>query len=271
MQVQDWLRLIIIIGSGLLLFGFFLVLSVFFSALTPHSSTSFLYMIVVWIFFVLIWPRSAVLLAGRAVDVPSVDEIAYKKAGFRSQVWQEDMQAMNNFKPSQTGDMQAMMTEFQQFMADQSDKRNEKTNAFNAKLNQERENRQKIQQQTAFMLSRFSPVTSFSLTAMQLAGTGIDLKNTFLENAKRYQELYAKFLKERIDGALPGGGLVLRMVNDDEEAKPIDPAEIPVFSFKSVKLSENIRNSAIDIGVLLVFNLLAFAASVFAFIRFDVR
>jgi hypothetical protein len=167
--------------------------------------------------------------------------------------------------------MDAMMSEFNQFMADLSNKRNEKTNAFNARLNQERENRQKVQQQTAFAISRISPVTNFVLAATGFARTGIGLKNEFMENAKRYQELYAKFLKERIEGALPGSGITMRVITDDDEAEPIDPNELPVFTFNKSLLADDIQHSLLDMGLLMVFNLMAFAASVFVFLRFDVR
>ncbi|KAA3614085.1 MAG: hypothetical protein D8M58_17990 [Calditrichaeota bacterium] len=269
MEAESWLRLAFINFAGILLFVFFLVLSILFSALTKKSSWSFLYMIVIWIFFVLIWPRSSVLISGRAVDVPSVDEVAYQKAAFQSQLWQEDRKKMNNYKPD-TQDMSKMMEDFQKFMAEISDERNTKMAEYSQRLNQERQNRQVIQESTAFWVGRLSPVTEFALAAMQLAGTNIDLKNRYREEAKRYQETYAGFLKQHTGGPLPGGGIVMRMVGE-EEPEPIDPSELPVYQFKKSSLSEDMSKAAIDFGLLISFILVGFASSVWAFSRFDVR
>ncbi len=269
MDAESWARLSLIIFAGLLLFLFFLVLSILFSALTQKSSWSFLYMIVIWIFCVLIWPRSSVLVSGRAVDVPSVDEIAYQKAAFHSQLWQEDRKKMNNYKP-ETQDMSKMMSDFQQFMSDISDERNDKVSKYNQRLNQERANRQEVQEGAAFWIGRVSPVTEFALAAMQLAGTGIDLKNQYREDARRYQEVYGNFLKQNTEGPLPGAGMVMHMITD-EESEPIDPGELPVYKFKKSAMTDDLTKAGIDFGLLFLFILSGFGASVWAFTRFDVR
>lgn len=270
MDGENWLRLVMIIGTGLLLFTFFLTLSVLFSSLTPRSSYSFLYMLVVWIFLVLIWPRSAVILAGRAVDVPGADDIAFQKAAYRSQIWQEDRQKLNSYQAG-GGDIEKMMADFQKFMADLTDERNEKIMAYSAKLNEERKNRQRIQQSVAFSISRISPVSEFTFTSTQLAGTNLDLKDQYLDNAVRYQDVYQSFLRERVDGALPGAGLSMHMVRQDDEAKPIDANELPLFTYQKTDLSTDLNKSMLDISLLFVFNLFVFAGSVFNFTRFDVR
>nr|NIR47241.1 ABC transporter permease subunit [candidate division KSB1 bacterium]NIR71374.1 ABC transporter permease subunit [candidate division KSB1 bacterium]NIS22861.1 ABC transporter permease subunit [candidate division KSB1 bacterium]NIT69699.1 ABC transporter permease subunit [candidate division KSB1 bacterium]NIU23367.1 ABC transporter permease subunit [candidate division KSB1 bacterium] len=82
----EWIRLALIVGAGLLYFGAFLALSVFISSLAEKTSNSFLLLLVIWIFAVLIVPRSAVLLAGRLVEVPSVDEISAQKTRQLSQL-----------------------------------------------------------------------------------------------------------------------------------------------------------------------------------------
>ena len=76
-----WARLGMVILSGLLYLGVFLTLSIFVSSLTEHSSSSFLLLLVIWIFAVLVIPRTAVLLSGRAVEVPSMDSVNYEKVG----------------------------------------------------------------------------------------------------------------------------------------------------------------------------------------------
>ena len=83
----EWARLGLIVLCGLLYVGTFLTVSIFVSTVTHRSSGSFLISLVIWIVAVLIVPRASVLLAGRAVDVPSVDNIAAQKASYASGLW----------------------------------------------------------------------------------------------------------------------------------------------------------------------------------------
>ncbi len=75
---DEWLRLALIVGTGMVYLGVFVALSICVSALTQRSSSSFLVLLALWVFVVLILPRVSVLIAGRAIEVPTVDEIAYK-------------------------------------------------------------------------------------------------------------------------------------------------------------------------------------------------
>ena len=91
MTGDDWLRLAGIVACAILYFGVFVMISIFVSALTARSSNSFIILLVVWILAVLVTPRAAVLYAGRAVEVPSVDDIAYQKRQLLTQLIREDM------------------------------------------------------------------------------------------------------------------------------------------------------------------------------------
>ncbi|MBI5215194.1 MAG: ABC transporter permease [Ignavibacteriae bacterium] len=270
LNADEWLRLTLVIGAGLLYFGLFLSLSIFVSALTHSSSHSFLMLLVIWILSVLIIPRASVLLAGRAVDVPSVDELASQKNRFASQLWKEDREKMAAFKSTATEPMK-QMEEFQQFMGKQNDERDKKMQEFSGKLNEDRANRQTVQQNLALNLARVSPATTFSLLAMTLSGTSLQLKDKFRSEATAYQQSYANFIKAKT-GMVPGGRMmVFRMEVNGEKAKQIDPYEMPVFEYHPFTLNEVFNSSMIDFGLLVVFNLLFFVGAYIAFIRYDVR
>ncbi|MCB0295238.1 MAG: DUF3526 domain-containing protein, partial [Calditrichaeota bacterium] len=174
-------------GAGLLYFGVFLTLSIWVSALTRRSASSFLLLLILWLFAVLIIPRSAVLLAGRAVDVLPIDEIATQKSRLMAQLWEEDRKVMANFRPSQTEDTEAMLNEFNQFMQDQAEKREQKLRALSERLEEQRRNGERLRERWALWLARLSPTASFSLAAMNLAGTSLMLKQQYLDAANAYQ------------------------------------------------------------------------------------
>jgi ABC-type transport system involved in multi-copper enzyme maturation permease subunit len=272
---DEWLRLSMIILAGLLYFGAFLTLSVFVSSMTRRTSSSFLVLLVLWIGSVLIIPRVSVLLAGRSVDVPSVDEIAAQKATFRRQLWKEFRDDMKNFRTptdAKEDDIEAVMAAFNQFMDSVTAIRDEKMDEFAGRLNEDRHNRQVEQERLAFSLARLSPAASLSLVSAELAGTSLDLKNRFREQATAYRQTYNAFMKEKT-GMNVGGRVIMFKVDSENEEAPtqIDPQELPAFQYQMASMANLMGASIADMGILLLFNILFFVGAFVAFLRYDVR
>ena len=269
---DEWIRLGLIIGTGILYFSAFLGLAIFVSALTQRSSSSFLLLLVCWILVVLIIPRSSVLLAGRAVDVPSVDDINAKKSSLARQLFTEDRTKMSGFKPSATGDPSAMVSEFNKFMSGLADARDQKMRELSDRLNEERSNAQRRQQAIAFGIARISPAAAFSLAATFLAGTSLDLQNRYRREAMAYQEEFGKFMLAKTGVKLGGRVMVFRSESDNgAKPKPIDPQELPAFRFTPATLANVFPGAMLDLGLLVLFNLVFFAGAFVGFLRFDVR
>ncbi len=275
MSGSAWARLAMVILSGYLYLGVFLTMSVFVSALTEKSSNSFLLLLVIWIFAVLIIPRTAVLVAGRAVDVPSIDKVNYDKNRFMAQLWQEDRKKMQGYfeenPPSPDGDMQKWQEGFRTFMDELGEEREEKRSEFGGRLNEERSNRETVQQSVALGIARLSPTSVFSLASANLAGTSLDLKHRYAEASSSYQQAYAQFIREKTGGAGGGFRISIRGGDDEEEPPPIDPYELPVFEYEEPASSTLINDALLDVGLLLLFNLFFFAGAFVAFLRYDVR
>jgi len=272
---DEWLRLSMIILAGLLYFGAFLTLSVFVSSITHRTSSSFLVLLVLWIGAVLIIPRVSVLLAGRSVDVPSVDEIAAQKATFRRQLWKEFRDDMKNFSTpagANKDDIEAVMAAFNQFMDSVTAIRDEKMDGFAGRLNEDRHNRQIEQERLAFSLARLSPAASLSLVSAELAGTSLDLKNRFREQATAYRQTYNALMKEKT-GMNVGGRVIMFKIDDEEGEAPtqIDPQELPAFRYRMASMAHLIGASITDMSILLLFNILFFVGAFVAFLRYDVR
>jgi hypothetical protein len=224
-------------------------------------------------------PRSSVLLAARSVDVPTVDEIAYKKSTLASQLLEEFHDGMQNLElpasPSPDSDPIQILNEYVDSL---SDVRESKMYELSSRLKEERHNRQKVQENLAFALARISPVTSFSLSTSHLSGTSIKLKDRFYEEALEFQRPFGSFIKEKT-GLNLGGSMKIRASascsggGDEEEEKPeqIDPAELPDFGFTNQNLNESLEASIVDLGILSLFNILFFTGAFVSFIRYDVR
>lgn len=272
-SADEWLKLMLVFVAGFLFFGVFLTLSVFISAMTHRSTNSFIILLVIWVFSVLIIPKTSVLLAGRAVDVPSVDEISSQKARLRAQLWKEDRDKMGSFKPSKSDDPESLMQEFNKLMQELADNRDKKLQELAARLNEDRRNRQTQQERLAFGLARISPAAAFSLAATRLVGTSLDIKENFLHAATGYQKTYAEFMKEKTGMNLGGNIIMIRARRDGEEEKEkaIDPKELPEFQYTQPELKKTVSRALFDFGILGMFNVVFFAGAYSAFLRYDVR
>lgn len=268
---DEWGRFGLILLAGFLTIGAFLALSVLLSAATHRPSHSFGLLLVIWVTAVLIAPRASVLIAGRAVDVPSVDEIASQRSRLDMQLTAEDRNAMGAFNSTVRGNPDAMLAEFQKYMGQVRDEHDRKLRELTARQDEERANRQAVQSSLALGIARVSPVASFSLASATLAGTSLALQRRYLDQAKVYQQEYAKFMMAKT-GVNPDGRMIMiRMGGNQEEAKPIDPTELPEFHFTPPRLADVVSGAAGDLGLLGIFNLIFFAGAVIAFNRFDVR
>ena len=269
---DEWIRLGLIILSGLAYFGLFLALAIGVSAITSKPSNSFLIGLVVWIFAVLIVPRASVLISGRLVEVPNVDDITAQKSRYRIQLFNEDRPKMENFSVPDGTDPSQVMTMFSSFMSELSSSRQEKIDAFTERINEDYENKRRIQEKVALGLSRISPTSVFTLASTELAGTSLGLQNRFMDFANEYQNVYGNFMTEKT-GQNQGGGFRMIMVTSDEQEEPeyLDPDEMPQFEYAKTSVEEAAGNSILDIGLLLLFNILFFGGAFAAFLRYDLR
>jgi len=270
---EEWIRLGLILLAGIAYFGLFLALAIAISASTSKPSNAFLIGLVVWIFAVLIVPRASVLISGRLVEVPNVDEITAQKNRYRIQLFDEDRPKMADFQVPEGTEVQEVMGLFSSFMSDLGAARQEKIDVFNARLNEEFTNKRREQEKVALSLSRVSPTSAFTLASTQLAGTSLDLQNRFMDTAYDYQNVYGDFMTEKT-GATRGGGFRMIVVTTDDEGNepdPLDPDEMPQFEFASERASIAASESVFDLGLLLLFNLVFFGGAFAAFLKYDLR
>lgn len=271
MNGEEWLKLGLIILTGFLYVGVFLSMSVFISASTQKSSTSFLSLLVIWVFAVMIVPRLSVAAAGTFVDVPGIDEINSKKAKLTSQLWNEDRNSINNFKPDPTIDMQKMIEQFNKFMQEKSDARENKIKELTSRLNEERNNKLAVRNNFGFGLSRISPASSFTFAAASLAGTSLTLEENYLKTLTNYQAKYGDFMFEKT-GMRSSGMIRFQKIEEGAE-KPatINANEIPEFQFSQPSLSSVLPSVMVDSGILILFNIIFFAGAFVSFRKYDVR
>jgi hypothetical protein len=88
-----------------------------------------------------------------------------------------------------------------------------------------------------------------------------------------YQRTFTAFQEEKA-GMSTGGGMMIMMRTsneEEEEPEPIDLAEVPRFTYAPPRLSDALDGVVVNIGLLVLFNLVFFTAAFAAFTRYDVR
>ena len=268
---NEWLRLAVIIVCGMLFFGTFLSLAILVSTCTRDTANSFLLLLVFWVGGVLILPQAAVLLAGRSVNVPSVDEVGYQKAAYARELWKDFRKGMAAFEAPNTIDPEEMMAAFSNYMDSLTSVRDEEMNTFRGRVNEQRINRVEERAALAFGLARVSPSVALSLATAEMAGTSPELKSRYYDHATAYQQVLADFLYEKTGTKVGGGMIIMKVEDGSEKPQPIDAGELPVFEFRQPPFRTALLSVLPDIGLLAFFNLAFFAGAMVAFNRYDVR
>ncbi len=269
---DEFARLSLIIFAGLLYISVFILLAIFISARTTRSSSSFLFSVGIWITAVIILPRVLASVSEIFVAVPPLEEINSKKARLSNQLWEEDRVAINNFRPSAATSPQDVMTEFGKFMDELGEQREKKIKELSDRLFEERMNAQIKRENLAFGLGSVSPLTSLSLLSASLAGTSLSLENHFRESVLNYKKTYSDFIFSKT-GSKMTGAFRFRMMSDEnaEKPKPINPAEMPVYTFQPPSLSDILPGIIWRTGLLAAFCIALFAAAWRSFLRYDLR
>ncbi|MEM8931587.1 MAG: ABC transporter permease subunit [Acidobacteriota bacterium] len=288
MEASDWLRLASIVGVGCLYLTAFLGLSLLVSARTHRASTSFLVLLVLWIGVVLVVPSSAVLAAGRAVDVPSVDADLFQRSRLASQLFAEDREALSTKLNSSEGTIRfeidsedgedpadaiaRIQADINGFLQERADQRRQRMDALDRRLAEQRGHLEARRQDLALGLARLSPAAVFSLAAMDLAGTSLDLPRHFARQAVVYRDDFERFVREQTGRAGGGIRILIQADGDDSSAPPpLDPADLPVFRYTPLGPGHAIEAASFEIGLLAAFAALCFAGAHVSFLRYDPR
>lgn len=280
MTASNWLQLLLFLGISVLYFSFFICLGVFFSSVTRWPSSSFLYLLVIWIAFVLIIPRAGVMAAGQFVAVPTPAEIlsklTQKRRGISVQLnkWYDESSKKRNATLASLNDeeRQSKSTEiYEQFSKDLNEKQTElmqEVDKYYTSMIEDWRNRKAELEKNGFALSRFSPASSYQLAAMNLAGTGLSLKSNYEDQFHIYKGIFSKFVDKKSE---EDGQGIFSVQIEEKKDKKLDISELPEFNYVSTSIDQLLHSTVIDIGIMAFYILITMAGGFIAFNRYDVR
>ncbi len=264
---QDWGRLGLIFLMFLLYLSVFFTLGLFVSSRTSRSSTSFLLLLFIWVTFVTIIPKAAVMVAGQIKPIPSVHEITAQKDAFIQEVqkeaaeeqrayFKENPQPTDKTKiPSWNEEIKLWLEEFQQRMTSKLDERYAAI---------ERDYKIKVdgQQKLAENLSRISPASALMFSTMSLAKTGISEHDRFLDSIRTYKPIFTKWINAKM----------MRSLNLSGGQQPTPELDdMPRHEFSAETFGDSFSRMLPDLVLMVLLIILFFVGAFVSFNKYDVR
>jgi ABC-type transport system involved in multi-copper enzyme maturation permease subunit len=284
MTASHWGRLTALIAVSLLFFTFFIVLGILISTLTRRPSVSFLVALVVWVAMVFIIPRAGVMAAGVIIDVPRVAEIDGQRDAFAKSKWQvynQDRAASRADDEQAEGSCAVQNEEALWARLEEEHARRrvieQEIEAHELRLMEDLQRRKEAQERLGFALTRVSPASAYQLAAMALAGSDITLKSRYEDAMRNYRTTFVDYVKQKT-GDGPLGAVAISLSSDgsmsiatSRDNELLDISDRPRFVPPELTLAAAMDDLIIDVGVLLLATIIAYAAAFVAFLRYDVR
>jgi ABC-type transport system involved in multi-copper enzyme maturation permease subunit len=241
---------------SILVIGAFLNLGLLVSALTRQAVSSFIILLLCWVFLFGVFPRLSVVVAQLISPVKSQQLVLQERNRVRLE--NEKARRAEIAKIVESGDntqekQDAVSAAFKAKL----------TEAFQ-KLDRDEDNRQNAQMQLAVNISRLSPVSCFVRPMAEIARTGWMQFELFRQDVGRFgaaldDKVYGLYQEFRQKGGSNVG------------FKGDGSASAPVFQAGRIRTGDVVKNVLPDALLLVVFNLLFFAGAYVAFLRYDVR
>jgi len=266
----DWLRLLAIFVLSLLYLSIFVLLAVFVSSRTAHAANSMVILLLVWVVFVILVPSFGRIISDALGKTPNPAELERQLAAISADLWAHS---------DQFGERAGSASTDPKWPGNNPPARARLRNAVTEAQNQAREdyhNRMLAQAFDGRRLTCVSPTVAYQRVCEAIAGTGISRCVELRRQIKEYQTTLKEYVhtKDQEDPnslhlMFPEQSMVgaWRAISHD----PVDFDTVPKFEERDFTLDQSLGLAISDVGLLVLFNLVFFAAAWISFMRYDVR
>ena len=265
-----WLKVFAIVMLSFLYLSIFVLLGMFVSSRSAHSANSMVVLLLVWVALVILIPSLGRIISDLSARAPTAEELERKLAEVGAQIWDNSEKFGKNAgsmgtDPNNPGNNPPARARLKTAL----------TNAAN-QVRDDHHNRLLAQALTGRNLTCISPLAIYARASEVIAGTGINRCADIYRQIKEYQVVLKEYVRSK-DLEDPES---LHLVNPDLGTarswktishKPVDFGTVPKFQERDLALGEFLKLTIWDIGLLVLFNLVLFAASFVSFLRYDVR
>jgi ABC-type transport system involved in multi-copper enzyme maturation permease subunit len=251
------LRIFTILGVSTLYVMVFFLMGMAFSTFTERSTTSLILSLFAWVFFVLVVPNIAPVIARQILPNISPNIISSNLETVNRELNERTRDKLNQEGADRGKIMDAYKKELE-----------------NQVKNMEEvwENKNENQANLARNISRISPSANYVYTATNISGTGaydfLDFRKEVPDYKNQLRDKSKKLKKE-------GRGEGLYEMDKEKIFPPIFikvyAEEIPQFEYTKISFSDSVKHSAIDLGLLAIWLIVLFMASFIGFMHYDVK
>jgi len=267
-------RILALIVLSVLYLAALFSLGLLVSTLTHKTSLALLASFFVWIFLTFIIPKTSEPIAGLIRGLPSEEVMKAGRTQVRNQIEKEKGKALepliNKYLPNNgqgKWDWDAY-TKARGPVAKDFEERIEQTLQ---KFDTDYEQKKSARRALSLNIARVSPASAYTQAALNICHTGIaDLENFSRSLKDHYLQLYQVIFKYSFQDTFTSedGSMTRSMGGDSRGDGKID---FPKFRYAFPSYENTLKATAPDIILLVLFNLIFFAAAYYSFIRYDVR
>jgi ABC-type transport system involved in multi-copper enzyme maturation permease subunit len=267
-------RVLALLALAVLYLAALFSLGLLISTRTHKTSLALLAGFFVWIFLTFIIPKTSEPIAGLVRKVPSEEAMKANRAQVRGQIEKEKGRALKPLMDKYLSNQGAAGWDWKgytQARGPVAQKFEERLDQTLQKFDAEYELKKNARRRLSLNIARLSPTAVFTQAALNLCDTGVaDLDNLDKSlRAHRLQLFQVVFRFQFNDEYSSEDGHT--NMGYSGNSREDDKVVYPQFRYSFPRLEETLQATAPDILLLVVFNLVFFAAAYVSFTRYDVR
>ena len=273
---EEWARIaLILLGYVFYLLSFFSI-GLFVSSLTKNSAISFVTLLFIWVFFVLIVPKGAMMLASQITPVDTginavKDQQMHLQRDFRETVWQKMRDEMRKLPRPTSNDHTAWRKQMMTLRTTINDELKPDFQNENEKIVADFKKKQGNLTVLAMAISRISPASAVTYIGMNMSNTGYSAQEYFLKQLTTYRDTFADKINLEQEKEMKANAGRGRWGAATNEEGTIDITQVPTFKNNWMTLGESIENSLLDYLMMIIISIIFYALGFVLFLRYDVR
>lgn len=265
MRGGQWLRLLFILLTFLVYLLCFFCLGLLVSSRTNRPAVSFLVCLLIWVVFVNVFPKAAVLIARRISPVPSIHEMVAEQVSRSSEYAQRATEdALELSRGVNRGDFS--IEDYGRRAAEMRAALDEEFTRRDAAYQELVQQKARNSLAWAKNLSRLSPLSAMRYATMNLADSGMERDERFLKMLAEHRQEFVRFVNQNAANE----NVAIRVFSP-EPPKPLDLTGLPEFQFREESLWPALARALPDLLILLLYSVLFFTLSFFSFRHYDPR
>jgi ABC-type transport system involved in multi-copper enzyme maturation permease subunit len=271
-EAAEWWKILALVLLSFLYLSVFVLLGMFVSSRTAHSANSMVILLLAWVGLVVLTPSVGRIISDVSTQGTAQVDLRRKLEEASRQV---DQRAAAGAFGERPGNMSPNLSDPMNNPPARAKWTVAKTEARNQVLE---EHHRKLLAQVAagWNVTCFSPAVIYRRAAETIAGTGISHCANLRRQVRQYQNDLLQYIRDE-DSKDPDS---LHLLFDEYGCadnwkaishQPVDFQTVPKFQERVLALGPSVRLAIWDVGLLILFNLVTFAAAFVSFLRCDVR